>query len=237
MDIVNILLLLAEIGSEIGKPRVKGFNIDLKSFRKTHNLSFLNKLPVFDEGKNYIFVKGNTLKVGTIIKRPLNFPIISSTKIEFHYGVVIGTSIDGIEYIIEMTQSGVKLTSKSDFLVNKFCEEQIEVESLPALEISRETILNRASYFQFESFNWFDLNCKVFAENIVFNIPQPNRILNLRKFQLELCDFKKAIYSLQLSEPENQKYRNFLVKQIQKSEEDKKLINSEIEKLEKNRLK
>ena len=219
MGLFNSLLFLSKIGSQIGNVEFdKKLFIDFKKFRQTHNLTFHNQLPEFDEIKNYILVNGKQVLTGAILKRPLDIlEPLSSLKAEFHYAVVLGTSKKGEEILIEMTKgSDVSLVTKKGFLVDRFYEHHIEIYFSP-----KEQILDKASRFQYDGYHLLDLNCRVFVENVILDIEPPQRTLELKKFQLYLCDMAITLTRLQLSEPNNEKYRDFLIKQIEDSEKDK----------------
>lgn len=177
MNFIDGLLLISEIGCKIGNINSTKF-FDAKEFRKMNNISFYNSLPHFDEEKPYIIVNGESYKVGTILKRPLgSLTTVSKCKIEYHYGVVLGTTITGQEMLIEMTNDrNVTLVTKKDFLINKFLEKDIQIKSLPPKDITREKIIERAKVYEFDTYHLLDLNCKIFAEYIVLEIEPPQRV-------------------------------------------------------------
>ncbi len=236
MSFFNTFLLLSKLGSKIGNVEIdKKFLIDIKSLRQTNNRTFVNHLPEFDNNKNHIIANGKKVLTGAILKRPLDIiELISSRKPEFHYAVVLGTSQRGEEILIEMAKgTNINLVTKNGFLVERFNENQIEIHFNPKTEISREQIIERAKKFQFDDYDLLDLNCKVFVEYLIFDIVPPKRKLELKKFQLQLCDITISMLKLQLSEPSNDKYKDFLNKEIKDTEKDKKRLLHSIEELKK----
>jgi hypothetical protein len=125
----------------------------------------------------------------------------------------------------------VSLTTKKGFLVDRFKEADIEIEFLPNNEISREQIIDRAKTFQFAKYNLLDLNCKIFVESIILDIKPPQRTLEVKKFQMFLCDMAISMLKLQLTEPSNEKYFDYLAKRILESENDKKRLATSITEL------
>jgi hypothetical protein len=227
MNFFNTLILLSGIGSKIGNIEMDPkFRFDIKKFRQLNNLSFLNHLPEFDNNRNFIIVNGEKVGVGTILKRPLDIlEVISSMKLEFHYAAVLGTAVDGREILIEMTKGeNIKIITKQDFLAKRFKESEIEIESMPPKGLMRDQIIERAKDYEFDIYHLLDLNCKVFVEYIIWKIEAPKRTIELKKFQLHLCDIAITGLKLQLSEPSNEKYRDFLTKQITEAENDKKRL-------------
>jgi hypothetical protein len=232
MDFFNTLLLLSELGSKIGNVDFDDkFRFDIKTFKKLNNFSFVNDIPKFDDTKKYITVNGQKAPVGTILKRPLDnfFQRATQLNVEYHYAIVLGTSNDGRELLIEMTKSrNVNIITKKEFLVDKFPESVVDFYFTPKNEYSRDYIFDRARKFEFESYDLLDLNCKVFAEFVIWDIPTPKRKVEVKKFQTQLCDLKIAIYKLQLLSPDNQPYFDFIKKQIEEAEVDKARLTKAI---------
>lgn len=227
MNLFNTIQLLAELGSKIGNIEIDNkFNFDFKKMRELNNLSFVNHIPDFNPDINHIFVNGKKVMLGTIVKRPLDIiPILSSANFEYHYAIVLGTSTQDEEMLIEMTKSrNVSIVTKQDFLANKFTEQQIIIESLPPQNITREVIIEKAKEFQFDSYNLLDLNCKVFVEYVIWNIAPPQRKLELKKVQLQLCDIAISILELQLADPANEEFKASLSKRLSESKKDKERL-------------
>lgn len=234
MGFANTLLFLAEIGSKIGNVELdKKFTINFSEMKRLNNFTFVKYIPVFDEDKNYILVNGNKVIVGTILKRPLDLKEPLS-KVEYHYAVVLGTSINGEEILIEMSKgTDINITNKTKFLVERFKEEQIEIECSPVRSnITREQLIERAKEIQFDTYHLLDFNCKIFAMYLVVNIAPPQRVKELKKFQLGLCDIAISGYKVMLCETEDEKQRAFIIKKIKESEKDKERLTLAITELE-----
>lgn len=236
MNLINTVLLLSELGSKIGNIEFdNNLRFDIKTFKQLNNFSFVKQIPIFDDTKNYIIVNGHTFPVGTILKRPLDnfFQRATLINVEYHYAIVLGTTENGSEMLIEMTKNkGVNLITKKEFLVDKFSESEIDLYFKPKNEITRDHIFDRARKFEFDSYDLLDLNCIVFVDFVIFNIPTPKRKIEVKKFQSQLCDLKTAIYQLWLSNPENQPHYDFIKKQIKEAKLDKVRLIKAINKLQ-----
>jgi hypothetical protein len=123
------------------------------------------------------------------------------------------------------------LVNKENFLVDRFKAHQIEIHFNPKSFILREPIIERAKKFQFEDYDILDFNCKIFVEYLLFDIEPPKRKVQLKQFQVELCDITIAMFNLQLRESSNAKYAGFIKKQIEDTEEDKMRFLLSIEEL------
>lgn len=237
MNFRNSLLFLAEMIGKIDNIEIdRKLRIDWKETRRKNNFSFVRHLTEFDKDKDFILVNGRQAKVGTILKRPLDIAEkISNKKFEFHYAVVLGTSIKGKEILIEMTKGkGVSLVTKQGFLVNRFKEEQIEFEFSPIkLNIKREELIERAKELQFHSYHLLDLNCKVFVEYIVLKIATPQRVKEFKKAQINICNYAIMELKNKLSETQDELGMKHLTKRILESEKDKQRLILAVEETEK----
>jgi len=226
MSLFNKIVLLTEILSKIGNTEMNRshFSHD-QEFRKANNLSFANRLPQFDNEKPYIIVNGKKVMVGTILKRPLelNPPIFS--KVEYHYAVVLGTTISGQEILIEMTKGrNVSLVTKQGMLVNRFAESEIEIEFNAPPNITRESLIERAKKFEYSRYHILDLNCIIFSDYVVHEIEPPQRMKEIKKFQARLCDISISLRNLQISDPINKDYNDFLAARIDESKKVRETI-------------
>jgi hypothetical protein len=210
------------------------FPYDFKKLKQLNKWSFMRQLPVFDEKRNYIVVNGNNVPIGTILKRPLDIvEAASSLKMEYHYSFVLGTSINGSELLLEMTKGkDVSVITKKEFLVGRFYEHQIEIHTYPLKYMSREMIIERAKKFEFDIYDLFDLNCKVFVEYVILDILPPKRVIEWKKFQLIVCDYRIAKLKLYLSNPANVESHDFLLNKIRDVKNDKKKLSQAIIELE-----
>ena len=237
MDLINTLLLLSELGSKIGNVDLENeFLFNMQEFNKLNNLSFIKDMPVFDNSREFITINSQKAPVGTILKRPLDNPFQRLTQfdIEYHYAVVLGTAVDGRELLIEMTKSrDVNIVTKKGFLVDKFAENDVLVYFLPKRAAARDNIVKRARNFEFSPYDLLDLNCKVFAEFIVQDIPVPKRRIGIKKLQLHLCDIKMSIYRLKLSNPDNEEYYDYIKNKLFEAEVDKERLLKAIDEDEK----
>ena len=227
MNLHNALILLSEVISKIDNVEAtQRLQFSMEEFRRLNNISFINHLPSFNVDKNYILVNGMKVMVGTILKRPLDiYETFSSMNIEYHYAAVLGTSMEGKEILIEMTKArNVSLVTKQQFLTERFTETQIGIEYLSSGDITREDIIKRAEVFQFKRYNLLDLNCKIFVEYVVLDIPIPQRTLKFKKFQIHVCEFAKNMLKIQLADPRNEKYKDFLIRRINESEKAKRRL-------------
>lgn len=228
MNFRNAFLFTAQIISKIDNIETqKNIVINIEEMRCFKKSSFVRHLTDFDKDKNFILVNGKKAPVGTILKRPLDITeSISKRKYEYHYAVVLGTLTNGDEILIEMQKGkGVTLVNKQDFLVKRFKETQIEFEFTPVkLNITREQLIERAKELQFDSYHLLDLNCKIFVEYIVFNIPTPKRVIEFKKIQLGVCDFGIADLKLRLFDAQNEKDKAAITKAILEFEKDKQRL-------------
>jgi hypothetical protein len=137
-------------------------------------ITFLNSIPEFSS--DYIILKSGKALAGSVVIRPLD--ILGGTTLEYHYGIVLGTSTDGRELIIEMTKGrDVNIVTKEIFLEG-FELHHLEVYGVPK-EITRNEILKRAQKYQFDSYSLTKLNCKDFALYCAYLIEPKNRTEDL----------------------------------------------------------
>lgn len=215
MNLASILLAFCEINGQLYDPKSKRESDQrLRDMRQTYGLTFANKVPAFSH--DYILVNGIKTNVGTILKRPLDIlEPISSMNIEYHYGVVLGTSINGEEILIEMTAaSNIAITTKPNFLVNRFEESQIEFEWIPIEKMDREIILDLAKELQYYSYNLLDLNCKDFAKKITTNVEPKKRSLELRKIQLMIMERGIKSLEIQFNQSNDPKEKGLILERI-----------------------
>jgi hypothetical protein len=234
MNFFNTLLLLSELGSKIGNVELKkNFSFHAKEFRKLNNLSFYNSLPEFDDEIPYIFLNGQKFFVGTILKRPLDIsPVLSNLKVEFHYAVVLGTTTSRQEMLIEMAiAENIHFVTKQEFLVNRFKETDVVIASIPPRNLTRQLLIERAKNYEYDSYNFLDLNCKIFAESIVWEIKPPQRVKEMKQFQLQLCDLTIAMLNLQIAEPLNNEYKDHLTRRLEEAKKDKERLMRSLERL------
>jgi hypothetical protein len=224
MNFLDIIVLFAEITSEIHETAlVKQGKSIIRNIRIQNNLSFATKIPDFK--MDSIIIGDQKVNVGTVIKRPLALPLIS--KIEYHYGVVLGTTSNGESIIIEMTNNdNVRLANLKQFLKNYNIGDIIIEPYQPNIKL--KDIIERAKNFQFESFNLFDLNCKDFAYFCAYQIDPTERSILLKKVQLYGIELAINYRQFQFDTSENNENSKFLMNRINRLKEKKRIIESEL---------
>lgn len=191
MNIIHWIGLLSTVGCKLGRtPFV--YRFDLRLMREQMGMSFLKDVPEFSH--DHIELTNGRALAGYIVKRPLN--VLGGTTVEYHYGVVLGTGVNGDELILEMTKGkNVNIVRKQDF-IGGFAQSDLQVHT--DKEVDRENILSRAKKFQYHTYNLLDLNCKDFVYYCAFLIDPPSRSLDVARFQLELNDLALQYWAIQL---------------------------------------
>lgn len=143
----------------------------LKRMNEQSNMSFMNDLPEFSN--RHIELNAEKAHAGYIIRRPLDAAVLSV--FTYHYGIVLGTSVEGVEYILEMSKetNGIAITTKEDFL-SGFSLATVEVVSRP-VKITREEIIEKAKTVQYDVYDLFDFNCIDFVYFCVYDRKLPER--------------------------------------------------------------
>jgi len=139
----------------------------IRNLKKGMELSFLRDLPS-QFASDFIELAGQKYYCGYILKRPLLNKEFGSLKLEYHYGIVLGTSDAGKQLIIEMTKGkNVRIITIEQFL-KPFDLYHLKIEL--AREFPRDKIIERAKELRFETYNLFDLNCKDFVQWCIYGV-------------------------------------------------------------------
>ncbi len=143
----------------------------IKRMKERSDMSFMSNLPVFSN--RHIELNNEKAFAGYIVRRPLDVTLLSA--FTHHYGIVLGTSVEGDEYILEMSKetNGVTLTKKGDFL-SGFSIQTLEIVSRP-VKITREEIIEKAKTVQYDVYDLFDFNCIDFVYYCVYDRKLPER--------------------------------------------------------------
>ena len=184
-----------------------------KNFIIANDISFLKGIPEFNE--DFILINGKEIKTGQIIKRPLNYMGLS--KLEYHYAIVLGTSINNESVIIEMTNDKNISINNLDGFLAKYNKADIKIET-PQPLLSRAEVIERAKSIRYEIYSLVNLNCKDFAYYCANKSPIPNRNAAFKEIQNIITQFELPYRQLQLenTKPELQ---SFLEKRITELED------------------
>lgn len=172
MNIINAIQILCELDK--GLFTIYSNNLltkdILKNIRIKHNITFLNNVPIFKY--EYIEVNNQRINSGTIIKRPLD-KIKPLNKFEYHYGVVLGTSINDEKIILNMTNENNNNVSIINF--EKFIKDSKYKFEINQIGKTVKGIIERAKNYQYDIYSLSDLNCKDFAYFCSYLIKPPQR--------------------------------------------------------------
>lgn len=186
-------------------------------------ISFLKDLPEFE--KDYIVISSGPVSVGTVVVRPLD--IFGGTTIEYHYGIVLGTSIDGRELILEMTKErNVNVVTKSKFLA-PFAFEELQVHA-PAPQLTRDQIIERAKKYQFHDYDFLDLNCKDFALYCAFLLEPPKRWQDVLRAKIELNDVANNYWRFMAEATSDERMKTYAKKALSESESNKEELEARL---------
>lgn len=172
-------VLLLAILEGVLEPKKYLQNDFIRNLKKGMELSFLRDLPT-QFASDFIEFAGQKYYCGYILKRPLWNKEFGSLKLEYHYGIVLGTSDVGKQLIIEMTKGkNVRIITVEQFLV-PFDIQHMQIEL--AKGFPRDKIIERAKELRFETYSLLDLNCKHFVQWCIFGIEPIKVSKELNKF-------------------------------------------------------
>ena len=223
MGYSDFIKILPELVYTACNSNAYAYNKFAFEFRKMNNISGLKYIPEFIADE--ITLENGVVSVGSIVRRPLDGRIKS--KIEYHYGVVMGKTKKGRELILDMTTGeNISFREKDQFL-GSYDLKDLEV-FIPAKNITRDAILNRAKNIQYELYSLLDLNCKQFALYVVHSIKPEIRSKYLREFSDSLNDISRGILLMQKCDPLNAGYMEDINRRLNLLElqKQKSLVNS-----------
>ena len=230
MSLLNNIIVLGTIGSYIGDVGFdKSHKETLKKMRKHMNHSFMNKLPDFHPDKKYIIASGRKINAGSIIKRPLQSKLLQ--KLEFHYAVVLGHTIDGKQLAIDMTNEdgkNIRLVDINEFMAGYHISElKIYFNSINS-KVTQENVIERAKKIEFEIYDLWDLNCKDFAYYCVTGKEPEKRSIKVLQGILHGNAIAIQGLKLMLNSAKTKSEKDYYTSQIAKLEEHKINITKKI---------
>ncbi|MGZ3931689.1 MAG: hypothetical protein ACXVNO_01495, partial [Bacteroidia bacterium] len=182
-------------------------NKSLDSMRRKLKTGFTNHLPKIV--LNGIMVNGKFAKTGTIVVRTLSKSWVTELVNEYHYGVVIGTDANGIEYIIEMTDGrNVNILTKKKF-IEPHTEGHFKIYSIPEKDFVPADIYKKAERFEYSVYSILNLNCIDFSRYCVYDIEPKRRSDELNKMVLKFNEMGQKLNELYIKYPPTPEMKEF----------------------------
>lgn len=206
-----VLKLLAHVLSGESVTPDLGSQDILERMSKSSGHSLKKSLPEFDKSRNYITLSNlEKAYVGSIVKRPLEGV---KSILEYHYGVVMGTSVNDKEYILELTNGERPQCVLKEIFVRPYELTELKVHS--AVRVTLEKIIERAESVEHKYWRLTKFNCFDFSEYCVYGI-LPKRELLINDGKQLSSSIKSFITSLELLGCENTEAANSLKKELAK---------------------
>lgn len=192
---------------------------------------FTNNLPKITV--HGIMVNGKFAPTGTIVARTLAKEFFTDLIGEYHYGVVLGTDANGVEYIIEMTDiRNVNILTKPEF-IEPHNASHFKIYSYPDKTFTPQTIYDKAKKYEYTSYSLLNFNCIDFSMSIVFDVEPKRRADELNQITLRFGDIVNKINDMNLLTEKDPVMREFYEDNKRKINSQKKIIEGSIQKKEK----
>jgi len=218
MGAINGFMLLNEIFGSVGTTKYLP-TFTMKEIRRANNLTFLKHLPEFNESVKYFTFNDKKYPIGTIVKRPLKIGI------GFHYSVWLGMSKSNEFIFLEIVpDKNIRTVNLAGFMAGL----GFNIDRHPPEGLTRETIIRRASEYQYDDYDLWDLNCIDFARHCVLGIKPVKRSLKLKEMQIELNNMSIAAIQIILSNQNNEQYVSLLRKKMRAIEMNSIILNKQI---------
>lgn len=224
MSLFHLFGLITTVYSKVSAQPFN-FQVNFRMIREQMGISFLNDLPDF--ATEHIELDSGKCYAGSVVVRPLD--ILGGTRLEYHYGIVLGTSVDGRELIIEMTKGRhVNIVTKEEFLVG-FPLSAMKLYGFPK-DVTRQDVIERAKKYQHDVYSLADLNCKDFAFYCAYLIEPKNRTEDLLKAAVVANELSIEYWRF-LTTQGDPNYQRFAGKMLSEREMDKRLLEQKLIKL------
>jgi hypothetical protein len=171
---------------------------------------------------------GKFAKTGTIVVRTLSKSWVTALINEYHYGVVIGTDANGVEYIIEMTDGrNVNILTKQKF-IEPYNESHFRICSVPPTDFLPSDIYKKAEKFEYSVYSILNLNCIDFSYNCVYDIEPVRRGDVINKAVLGLNELGQKLNEIYASHQTSPEMKKFFEQNNTKLKQDQKIIAGSI---------
>ena len=168
---------------------------------------------------------GKVVPCGTILQRPLKFLSFQDSFLH-HEGVVIGTTANQEEIILEMNDlpnNGINKVNLKSFL-STYDSSHLKINYEPSILIDKSDLLSRAKKIDFHPYILTEFNCIDFAQWLVF----AKRSCSFKEKQFEKCDELISLHEAILSDTLDAKQKSKTLKDLDRVIVRKESLRNEI---------